>query len=558
MDAAPAVAVAVEDELSRIHASHKLVLDAAAVVGDSFEPELVASIAERSVAFTLEALDQLVAADIVRATATPGRFRFRHPIVRRAVYDGIPSGWRLSAHARAAGALIASRAPASTSAHHVERSAMPGDELAVAVLVEAARGAAPRAPLGAGRWLLAALRLLPTEASPERRMGLLTEAATALASGGAYDEALAALEESLALVPPDQAEARADVIAKVAYVKRRSGQPFDSRPVLEHALESLAGSDGRASADLRLELALHSLWHDEFVALTDLAEPLLRLARDQSDLAMVALSAALCSLGSREQGADAARGILAEAEKAFAALSDEQLAGRIYVSFYLGLAELRLERAEEALRHANRGLEVGRLTGQGVTVTTWLGVTSHVALLKGQVADADTTWARRDRHRAPARQRLADDLGARGRRARRLLGRRQRPGARQCTRDGDPCRTNPPLPVGTGDGAARRRRIRRRRRCLRPRQAHRARRRASPASTRPQCRPRVGAADPLAAGAGPNRRCEENRRARFEPRPLSRAAPADRDRPLRTGRGAPRIRRARPCVQASGGGRQAR
>ena len=37
-------------------------------------------------------------------------------------------------------------------------------------------------------------------------MGLLTEAATALASGGAYDEALAALQESLALVPPDQAE----------------------------------------------------------------------------------------------------------------------------------------------------------------------------------------------------------------------------------------------------------------------------------------------------------------------------------------------------------------
>ena len=310
-----AVAVAIDDELGRIQASHKLVLDAAAVVGESFEPELVASIAERSVAFTLEAIDQLAGADIIRATATPRRFRFRHPIVRRAVYDGIPSGWRLAAHARAAAALIAARAPASTSAHHVERSAMPGDEFAVAVLVEGARGAASRAPLSAGRWLLAALRLLPAGASPGRRMGLLTEAATALASGGAYDEALAALEESLALVSPDQPEVRADVIAKIAYVKRRSGRPFDSRPVLEHALETLAGSDGRASEDLRLELALHSLWHDEFTALTELAEPLLMLARDQSDLAMVALSAALCSLGSREQGPDAARGILAEAEK---------------------------------------------------------------------------------------------------------------------------------------------------------------------------------------------------------------------------------------------------
>ena len=384
----PAVAVAIEDELSRIHASHKLVLDAAAVVGESFEPELVASIAERSVAFTLEALDQLVGADIIRATATPRRFRFRHPIVRRAVYDGIRSGWRLAAHARAAAALIAARAPASTSAHHVERSAMQGDELAVAVLVEAARGAASRAPLGAGRWLLAALRLFPAEASPERRTGLLTEAATALASGGAYDEALAALEESLARVPADQAEVRADVIAKIAYVKRRSGRPFDSRPVLEHALESLTDSDSRASADLRLELALHSLWHDEFAALTDLADPLLRLARDQNDLAMVALSAALCSLGSAEPRAASACGTLAEAEEAFAALSDQQLAGRIYVSFYVGLAELRLERAEEALRHANRGLEVGRLTGQGVTVTSWLAITSRATLLKGQVADA--------------------------------------------------------------------------------------------------------------------------------------------------------------------------
>ena len=161
-----------------------------------------------------------------------------------------------------------------------EERTFADDDLELALhLVEAARGAAPRAPLGAGRWLLAAVRLLPGNASPERRMGLLTEAAAALASGGAYDEALAALEESLALVPADQAEVRADVTAKIAYIKRRSGRPFDSRPVLEHALESLASSDSKASADLRLELALHSLWHDEFGALTDLARPLLRLAR---------------------------------------------------------------------------------------------------------------------------------------------------------------------------------------------------------------------------------------------------------------------------------------
>ena len=384
----PAVAAAINDELTRIGTEHRLVLDAAAIVGESFEPELVASISERSLPFTLDAIDQLLDADIVRATATPRRFRFRHPIVRRAVYDQIPPGWRLAAHARAAAALIASHHPANTCAHHVERSAMEGDERAVALLVEAARGAAPRAPLAAGRWLLAALRLLTVDAEPGRRLALLIEAAAALASGGAYDDSLSALEDALALVPTDETEMRASVTAKIAYVKRRSGRPFDSRPALERALESLAGAERAASSDLRLELALHSLWHDEFASLSALAGRLRAVARDSGDLAMIALSAALCSLASSERSIATALAELAEAEEAFVALPDEQLAGRIYVSFYLGFAALRLERSAEALRHTNRGLELGRLTGQGITVTSWQAITSGAQLLRGQVGEA--------------------------------------------------------------------------------------------------------------------------------------------------------------------------
>lgn len=383
-----AVADAIDDELGGLPDTCRLVLDAAAIAGEAFEPELVAAISERSVAFTLDAIDQLLDADIVRATATPRRFRFRHPIVRRAAYDGIPAGWRLGAHARAAAALIATQAPASVCAHHVERSAIEGDEDAVGVLLEAARGAAPRAPLAAGRWLLAALGLLAADADPRRRLRLLIDAATAMTSGGAYDEALAALEQALVLVPAEHVEMRADVIAKIAYVKRRSGRRFDSRPVLEQALESLAGAGTKASADLRLELALHSFWHDEFAAVIDLTDPLLVAARDRSDRPMIALSAALRSLALAEHSVASALAELAEAEAAFAAMPDEQLAGRIYVSFYLGLAALRLERAEDALRHTNRGLEVGQLTGQGITVTSWLAITSRAQLLRGQVTEA--------------------------------------------------------------------------------------------------------------------------------------------------------------------------
>ena len=384
----PAIVAAIHDELARIKGQCRLVLDAAAIVGESFEPEPVTAIAELTIAAALAAIDELLEADIIRTTATPRRFRFRHPIVRRAVYDGMRPGWRLGGHARAAAALIAAHAPASACAHHIERSATAGDEHAIALLIEAARGVALRAPLTAGGWLLAALRLLPADSDRERHLGLLAEAASALISGGAYDESLAALEEALALVPRDQAARRADMIARLAYAKRRSGRPFDSRPLLEGALESLAGIESHGSVDVRLELALDRFWHDEFSGLAELTRPLLADAREQADPAMITLAGALSSLASAERSMTDAAAELAEARGAFDTLADEQLAERIYVSFYLGLADLRLERADDAFAHANRGLDVARMTGQGVTVTPWPAISSQALVLKGQVAAA--------------------------------------------------------------------------------------------------------------------------------------------------------------------------
>lgn len=384
----PAVAASISDELGRIDGDARVVLDAGAIVGESFEAELAAAIAERSVTAALGALDELLAADIIRPTATPNRFRFRHPIVRRAVYNGMPRGWRLSAHARAAAALMASHAAPSACAHHVERSAIAGDEHAIALLIEAARTAAPRAPLTAGRWLLAALRLLDPNAETARRLGLLVDAATALTSGGAYDESLDALEEALTLVPPDQAASRAALIARLAYAKRRSGRPFDSRLMLETALASLGREDSAAVASLRLELALDQFWHDEFASMSSLAEQLLAGAHQRADPGMITISAALASLASSERGAANALPALAEAQHAFDGLTDEQLAERIYVSFYVGLAGLRLERADDALANANRGLDVARMTGQGVTVTPWLSIASRALVMKGRVSEA--------------------------------------------------------------------------------------------------------------------------------------------------------------------------
>ena len=247
-----AVSASIRDELAGLSPEARATLDAAAIAGESFEPQLVAAIAERPESLTLPALDDLLAVDFIRPTDAPRRFRFRHPIVRRLVYDELPRAWRLGAHTRAAAALMGSQAPATEAALHIERSATAGDESAIGVLIEASRSVAPRAPLTAGRWLRTAVRLLPPGFDPNERLELLCEAAGALASAGADEESVAEFEHALAVAPPGQTRARADLTAKLAEARCRIGQPFESRALLLEALDSLeerrrAGRPSRAA-----------------------------------------------------------------------------------------------------------------------------------------------------------------------------------------------------------------------------------------------------------------------------------------------------------------------
>ena len=184
-----AVAAALAEELGLLSERGRRILEGAAVAGDPFEPELVAAAAGVTEATAIEALDELLRSDLVRPTDVPRRFRFRHPLVRRAVYDSAPGGWRIGAHQRSAEALTARGASAAARAHHVERSAPHGDRAAIAVLREAGDEAAQRTPVGAARWFAAALRLLGDAASPEERVELLTALAGVQAATGQFAEA---------------------------------------------------------------------------------------------------------------------------------------------------------------------------------------------------------------------------------------------------------------------------------------------------------------------------------------------------------------------------------
>jgi predicted ATPase len=150
-DEIPAAVVAsLAEELGSLSERERALLDGAAVAGEPFEPDLAAAIGELALDEALVALDALLARDLLRPTTVPRRFRFRHPLVRGAVYDSTAAGWRLRGHARAVEALAERGAAPTELAHHVERSAARGDEDAIAMLTAAGVEAAPRGPAGAG------------------------------------------------------------------------------------------------------------------------------------------------------------------------------------------------------------------------------------------------------------------------------------------------------------------------------------------------------------------------------------------------------------------------
>ena len=154
-------------ELAAVAPPARRLLDAAAVAGDPFEPGLAAEVAELSQPEALEALDELLACGLVRQADAPRRFAFRHPVVRHAVYEATPPGWRLGAHARAAHAL--ERQGAGPVVHACPRRACGASGRRGRHRPAGRRGRELQspAPAAAARFHAAALRLLPDR--PELR-----------------------------------------------------------------------------------------------------------------------------------------------------------------------------------------------------------------------------------------------------------------------------------------------------------------------------------------------------------------------------------------------------
>jgi DNA-binding CsgD family transcriptional regulator len=384
----PLVAAALAEELAALPAPARAVLEAAAVAGDPFEIDLAVAAAGVAEPAVLDAVDELARTEFVRETDVPRRFRFRHPIVRRAVYERTPSGWRIGAHERIARALADRGATATAQAHHVERSARHGDPAAIATLREAAAESATRAPATAARWLGAALTLLPDDAPAGERVELLLARARALIATGQFVDGHDVLHAAARIVPADAVLLRARVDTMLARAEHLLGQHEPAHRRLLAALDALPADAAEHGVSLMVELAMDGMHRLNYAAMHEWGVRAAEAARALDDDALLA-----AALGSAARGAafdgrtDESVHRRDSAAALIDALPDEVIGRRLDALGWLAGAELYMHEFTAAHAHAARAIAIGRATGQGQQFPLLSAIFGMTAYFQGRSMD---------------------------------------------------------------------------------------------------------------------------------------------------------------------------
>jgi ATP/maltotriose-dependent transcriptional regulator MalT len=384
-----AVAAALGEELALLSQDTRRVLEGAAVAGDPFDPELAATAAGTSEDCTMDAVDELLELDLIRPTDVPRRFRFRHPLVRRAVYETARGGWRLRAHEHCAGALAARGAAPAAIAHHVERAARQGDLAAVAILRQAGESATRLAPGSAARWFAAALRLLPDTAPAEARVELLLARTGALAAAGHFSESHEAVLEAVAVVPELPSALATTVTTACAGVERLLGRYEQANARLVRALSALPGGASVESVELLIELTLNEFYRSSYEAMHEWAERAVAAAKMVGRTLLTAAAAVMSAFANAISGpTDVARIRRAEAAALVDDLSEDELSLRPDTAGWLAIAEVYLDHYAEADVHASRALALARANGAGDPLHRLYPVLPRIWYVRGKLAEA--------------------------------------------------------------------------------------------------------------------------------------------------------------------------
>ncbi|SEC15081.1 Transcriptional regulatory protein, C terminal [Streptomyces sp. 3213] len=387
-----------QDELNELSATARATAQAASVIGESFEADLAAAVAQLDPGEVLAAFDELAERDVIRQDDASSRhFAFRHSLVRDAAYHSAGAGWRIAAHARVARALATRGASLAEQAPHVQRAASTGDEPAARLLAQAAEHVAPAAPMTAAHWIQNAIQLLGDRPNPLRQQWLFKQA-EALGMAGRLHECLDVLRAAASQLTAEEGTLRARVTTAQAMTEWRLGRYQQAISLMLQELEHGSGLTGAETANLELGIAAVELRKAQAPAAIQWGERALRTLRrhdqppqssEDDQPLRIAATHALLAMGHTTAGnARQAQEHLGHVLTLVEHIDDDRLARHIDILALLGWTEMFRERYESALRFLDRGLELSRRTGQTAALADLLAASAYVLTWLGRLDEA--------------------------------------------------------------------------------------------------------------------------------------------------------------------------
>jgi len=239
----PTLRLTILRRLSFLSGDMLQVLRMAAVLGSSFTVTDLSVTMDRPVSELVRTLAEGIAGRVL--DDDDGRLRFRHDLIRDAVYEDLPATIRQGLHREAGQRLAQAGAPALQVAEHLARGAGAGDAEAAGWLAAAGREAAATSPDVAAGLFERAAGLMP--AGDQGRDQLLAEQASCLMWAGRVARAEHVCRDLLRHAHDQAAVGRVRIC--LGYALMASGRPWEGLTEFERAAGSpaLTGVDHASS-----------------------------------------------------------------------------------------------------------------------------------------------------------------------------------------------------------------------------------------------------------------------------------------------------------------------
>ncbi|MFE9427582.1 LuxR C-terminal-related transcriptional regulator [Kitasatospora sp. NPDC006697] len=364
---------------------------AAAVLGEVFDVDSVAAVADLPRSDACRALGELRGHDLVRPAAQAGRLVFRHPLLRDCLVADGDDCWWAEAHRRALDHLAAAGASPLELAGHVVDSGprmTPADRPLLEAGIRAALGAGRIAQAGA--WTVAALRLRRAGGggADHGGCGVWQPVVQALAADGRIGHLDAVQDEVLLVLGAAPIADRVSAMVWLAGVQASLGRIEESRKLLSAALAEV-GDRPDLRAVIQVQMQLGQVLGGQLPPRAEVDALVRETAGADPVTAGGCLSLrGLCTLFSGDLAAavealDAGARLLDSAEPHGPAAIG-------YASFLtvLASAESALGRYAAAGAHTERALAEVRLRGDHHLLPVLLNVQAYVAYQSGRMAEA--------------------------------------------------------------------------------------------------------------------------------------------------------------------------